>query len=225
METDQMNEASDVKDSENMNPTEGDLTDLEIGEMEIEAMQVLWNSQTQEKLFAINESALHDTIKRKARNADRLLQIVEWIMIGVNLGVGIFLLIDGLRDYDMMIEYLMPVLYLGFFVYVLYRKLARRREEAHFEPTMMGDLDKAIWRLDYLINQGRTIVFWYLIPLMLAAFVVMYLNSGQFWRWSWMLLLIPAAYFGGNWETRKFYLPKKRELEALREKLNATPEG
>jgi uncharacterized RDD family membrane protein YckC len=215
------------KNSEINRDTNSELTALDLfgnGEMEIEEMQVLWNSQEQERLFAINERALHATIQRKGRNVDRLLQIVEWLMIAVNLGVGIFLLVDGLRDYDMAIEYLMPVLYLGFFLYILYRRVARRREEATFAPTMMGDLDKAIWRLDYLINQGRTIVFWYLVPLMGAAFLVIYLNSGEFLPWAWMLLLIPAAYFGSSWEARKFYLPKKRELEALREKLMESPQ-
>ena len=206
------------------NDNTDNLTDLGIGEMEFEDMQVLWNSQSQEKLFAINESALHDTIKRKGRKIDNLLQMAEWFMIIVNLGVGVYLLMDGLRDYDMMIEYLMPAMYLAFAVFLLYRRIVRRQNEVHFEQTMMGDLDKAIWQVDYLIAQGRNMVLWYLLPLLVAALVVITLNSGDFWRWSWMILLVPATYFASNWETRKVYLPKKRELEALREKLTESPQ-
>ncbi len=106
------------------------LTDLEIGEMEFEAMQVLWNSQTQEKLFAINESALHDTIKRKGRKIDYLLQMVEWIMIVVNLGVGVFLLIrQPAGQRRRCIDVSDAPCYLAFVCLCLYRRIVRRQDE------------------------------------------------------------------------------------------------
>ncbi len=42
---------------------------------------------------------------------------------------------------------------------------------------MMGDLDKAIWQVDYLIAAGGYMMLWYLLPLLVAALVVIYLNK------------------------------------------------
>ena len=41
--------------------------------MEFEEMQILWNSQNNEKLYAINEDALYAQIKRKGQSIDRKL--------------------------------------------------------------------------------------------------------------------------------------------------------
>jgi len=49
--------------------------------MEFEDMQIIWNNQNQEKLYAINEAALHTQIKRKGKSISRNLDIVEMMMI------------------------------------------------------------------------------------------------------------------------------------------------
>ena len=103
----------------------------------------------------INEETLHKQIKRKSRSTEKMLNFFEFMMIFVNLGVGIMLIVDAIQDSAALLEYILPVLYLGFSIYGLIRRLTRRQQEVHFAPTMVGELDKAIWRINYLLKQGN----------------------------------------------------------------------
>ncbi len=189
--------------------------------MEFEEMQVIWNAQNEERLYAIDETALAAQITRRSRWLDRKLTLIDWIMIGVNLGVGIVLLIDGLQGDDPVVQYLMPAAYLAFFVIAIARRLLRRQDEKQFEDTMLGELDRAIWRVDYLITQGRSLVLWYLLPLLLLFGIVAYRNEKLLWAVALFVILLPITYVAGRWEVNRFYLPKKRSLEALRDTLTS----
>lgn len=190
--------------------------------MEFEEMQTIWNAQNDEKLYAINEEALHASILRKSNSAGRLLDMFELVMIGLNAVVGIVLILDALRDDQGLGQYILAGMFLLFFVYALIRRFARRKDEVQFDQTMLGELEKAIWRVEYLIRQGRSIVFWYVLPLLVVASVSLLLNSKLEWALGLLLVVGPLSYLGGRWEVNKFYLPKKIALESLREKLVAS---
>lgn len=187
--------------------------------MEFEDMQVIWNSQNNEKLYAINEAALYEQIKRKGKSVDRLLEMSQLVMIAVNLFVGIFLIIDAWRDNGELYEYILPAMYLAYFIGAIVFRLVRRKEQVRFEETMLGELDKAIWQADYLIKQGYTLIKWYLLPLMLAASGSMLYNGKPFWALGMFVFMAGASYLSHYWEIERCYVPKKRELEGLREKL------
>lgn len=189
--------------------------------MEFEEMQIIWNEQKNEKLFAINEAAMHKHIQRKGRSVDHLLGFVEWAMIIANLVVVIVLTVDALQEGGPDYQYFISAVYFAYSIYAVFRRLRRRKEEVPFEPTMLGELDKAIWRLDYLIRQSKSIVYWYMLPLTLIIAASFLLNDNLIWALAFMLVLVPVTIFGPQWEINKWYLPKKRELEALRETLLA----
>lgn len=190
--------------------------------MEFDEMKVLWDSQNNEKLYVINESALFAQIQRKSRSVNRLMDIVEWVMIGINLLVGIFLTVDTLRDGGPLYAYALPVLYFGYFALALYAQRARKRAEVGFAPTLIGELDKALWQINHLIRQARRMILWYLLPIVLVGSLILWLNDKPLWTGA-MLLLLPVTYLASGWEIRKFYLPKKRSLESLRETILAAP--
>jgi hypothetical protein len=187
--------------------------------MEFKDMQAIWDEQNEETLYAINEAALHEQIKQKSKSAERKLDFFEWVMIGVNFIVAIILTIDAVIDGEALYYFMLPATYLGFSVVGLVRRLLRQKEEVQFDQTMLGELDKAIWQLSYLIEQGRKIIVWYLLPLMIVASLVMVLNSKPWWALGMIVVLLPLSYFGGRWEVNKFYRPKKEALEALRKTL------
>lgn len=190
--------------------------------MEFDEMKVLWDSQNNEKLYVINESALFAQIQRKSRSVNRLMEVVEWVMIGVNLLVGIFLTADTLRDGGPTYAYALPVLYFGYFAVALYAQRVRKRAETGFAPTLIGELDKALWQINHLIRQARRMILWYLLPIVLVGSAILWLNGKPLWTGA-LLLLLPAAWLAAGWEIRKFYLPKKRSLESLRETILAAP--
>lgn len=185
--------------------------------MEFKDMQVIWNSETQEKLFAINETAMYEAIKHKSQSIDQSLQKSEWIAVGVNLLVGLMLTIDGLRDGDHTYQYVLPLMYLGFFIVGLLRRKTRQQKQMQFDKTMVGEVDKAIWQVDYLIKQARSMMVWYLLPLTVVTVILMVLNSQVLWAIGMLTVLVPVVYFGLRWEVNRCYTPKKAALESLRE--------
>jgi hypothetical protein len=188
--------------------------------MEFEEMQIIWNRQKDARLFAIDEDALYRYIQGKSRSTGRWLRLVEWMMIAVNLIAGILLAADAIRDGGPILLYAIAAMYLAYSVVGVFRRLSRRSQEVQFEDTMLGELDKGIWRIDYLIRQGHSLILWYLLPLLVVATAVFLLN-GKLLLALAMLLLLPLTYFGGRWETERWHRPKKQSLEALRETLLA----
>lgn len=193
--------------------------------MEFDEMKLIWDSQNNEPLFAIDREALHRQIQHKEKSVSHTLDIIDVVMIAINLLVGIVLIVDTWVEGGALYEYVLPALYLAFFVYAIYRRFSRKQGAEEFDTTILGELNRSIWQADYLIKQSGSMPFWYLLPLMVVLNVTMFLN-GKLWAALLLtVVVLPLAYFGGRWEVRKFYLPKKRELEALRETLLQAEEG
>lgn len=193
--------------------------------MEFEEMQIIWSEQNNEKLFAINENAMYKHIQRKGRSVEKLMGYVEWGMVITNFIIVIILTVDALLDGGPDYQYMISAVYLAYAIYAVYRRTRRQKAEVPYEPTMVGELDRAIWRLDYLIRQAKGIFYWYTLPLVVIVSVTFLLNDKWPWAVALILVLVPVSVFGPRWEINKWYLPKKRELEGLRETLVAEERG
>lgn len=187
--------------------------------MDFEELQVIWNSQNSEKMYVVNENALHTYIKRKGQSIKHTLNFFEFILIGVNLAVGIWLTIESLDNNPLSNQLILAVFYLAFAVYGVIRRFMRRNEEKPFDHTMVGELDKAIWRIDYLMRQSWTIFVWYLLPLTLILGAMSFFDPRLWPTFGMMIVVVIATYFGYRWEYQKFHQPKKHNLETLRKKL------
>jgi hypothetical protein len=189
--------------------------------MNFDEMQALWKSQNDEKLFAINEAALYAALQHKTRVINNLVGLLEGVMIVLNLMVGIVLILDVLRENGAGYRLIVPVIYLLSSMYALLQRLRRRAGEVHFESTLLGELDRAIWRVEYLIQQGRSITLYYMVPLTVTILITSFLGHKPLWPAILMSLMIPLSHYGTRWEINKWYLPKKRALLSLRETLTA----
>lgn len=189
--------------------------------MDFEELQVIWNNQNNEKMYAINENALNNYIRKKTKSIGGMLNLFEFILIGVNLFVGIWLTIESLDNNPLSNQLILAVFYLTFAVYGLIRRFMRRNEEKPFAHTIVGELDKAIWRIDYLMQRSRNTIFWYLLPLVLIFAVMSVFDNRLIWVTGMLLVVTVGTYFADRWEFNKFHLPNKRNLEMLREKLTA----
>lgn len=184
--------------------------------MEFEEMQVIWNNQNNEKLYAINESAMYASIQRKGNSINFWIGFAEYMMIGVNIVIGIYLFYDMIIENEQGFGFVIPVMYVAYSILGIFFRLRRRKNLVKFEETMLGELDKAIWQANYIIRQGHALLYWYLAPLSIVAFLKFILDGDFLWGAA-MLLLLPLTYYGMRWEYSKWHGPKKRELESLRE--------
>ena len=192
--------------------------------MGFEELKTIWDSQNDEELYTINIEALHAQIKHKSKSVNYKLNIVERMMFVGNLIVGIILFVDALQDAEQAYHYILPAMYIFFSIIVVILRRVRRKEERQFDLTIMGELDKAIWQINYLIKKARSMMVWYLLPLMAVLTATLLLDSKPLWALGTIAIVAPVSHFGGRWEINKWYLPKKYELESLRKKLSRSEE-
>lgn len=187
--------------------------------MDFEELQVIWDNQNNEKMYVINETALHHYIKKKLKSVRNSLRFFEFIITSVNLLVGVWLLIESLDNNFPSTQLFLAVFYFGFGIFALIRVFKRREAEKPFAQTIVGEVERAIWRIDYLMAEGRRIILWYLVPL-IVIFAILSLFEPRLWlAFGVMLVTTVATHFGNRWEYNKIHLPRKKNLNALREKL------
>jgi hypothetical protein len=213
--------------------------------MDFEEMKVIWDSQNDEPLYAINEKALHAQIQRKCRRFNRAILwrdvrevfggivCASWIALEGGLlfirGQGLALwpkygdmpLANGLL-LAAAVVFLMPAIAMV---------VGRRRQatrESQFEASLCGDLNRAISQVSYQIRLLGSVVWWGLIPWFLAIAMSLYaislLRSDS--RLEVLLiigLVVPTVLGFVSWlnrrEIKNDLLPRLQNLESLRDKL------
>lgn len=189
--------------------------------MDLEQMQVIWDVQKKQPMCVLDDTALHAAIKSRARCVGQLVGIFEWAMIAVIFSMAAFFVIKPLmlgQDYYKLWG---AGLLLLVGAYVLSGILRRRNREQHFDDSLRGDLDKAIWRIDYQVQRLKTIQWWFILPLslLIVANMVMKFETKPLAMWLGFLAAMWVSYLGACIELRWAYRPKKQELESIREKL------
>ena len=86
---------------------------------------------------------------------------------------------------------------------------------------MLGDLDRALWQLNYIVDQARAMMLWYSLPLTIVLAGFFLLRGEWIWALAIGIVMGVASYLGTRWEVNRCYLPQIQSLEALRAKLAA----
>ena len=162
--------------------------------MDFEELRVIWTSQHDEPLYAIDRAALHASVRRKHRAFMRraLWRDLREIGIGLLAGTGFFLfggmLAFGQPDrwrrlfgadvavagWDAAGLLAVSGLWLFFAAYQLVSRRRQQQLERRFEPSLRGDLDRTISQADYRIRMATSVVWWGLLPMWLATVLFVY---------------------------------------------------
>jgi surface polysaccharide O-acyltransferase-like enzyme len=187
--------------------------------MEFEDLKKIWDTQNNEPMYAINETALHRRIHQHKNKTGWLAHINEIGMMFIATVTGGFLLIDAIRDQESAYSYVGGLAFLVIGVFVFFSRRTRKRNENRFDQSMLAELDQAIKNAGYLVTFARTFVWWFLLPAAIFSFPNLALNNAS---WEKYLLILGAfllSYLVVTWELRRVHLPRKRKLESLRDKL------
>ena len=216
--------------------------------MEFSEMKMIWDSQNQEPLYAMNEAALQAIIRRRNQESEHCLSrcfAIE-ITVGVICGALMFLcagalLVSGpallaalprMRAAASIWDILALVAAGGiWFYYSAYMYLARKRQQRRvetFDSSLRGNLDRSLSQTDFQIALARDIVWLGLVPVWLAgALWVVTLLHLKAAPPTWAYIVMAALLIGSlaavvvrkqRSITNRFE-PRKRELQSLRTKL------
>jgi len=189
--------------------------------MEFEEMQVIWDSQTEQPMYAIDADAMHRTVKRKARKVARSINLNEIGMMVICVLVAIDLSLDPLLeqiDYHQLFGSAVMLCVAG---WMLMKRLARLKMSSQFDSTMTGDLDRAIAESKAQLLLARTFHLWFMLPaasIMLVSIIAESENRdlGIILGLSLsMALSITVVHLG----IRCRQVPEQRDLQTLRDTL------
>ncbi|WP_258097280.1 hypothetical protein [Marinoscillum pacificum] len=142
--------------------------------MEFEDMQKIWNADSQQYAFAINEDAMQKKILNKKIGASRKINRMEMFLIGVNLLVGSFILGKNLiLDLHNVYLYGLSFVLYGSVVYMFLQRQKRIKGENEFDRSMLGDINHAINNATY---QERLSIFAFIygIPVFVLVWFSVY---------------------------------------------------
>ena len=193
--------------------------------MEFEEMKRIWDQQKDEPLYAINEKALHRSIKSTKKKAARLTNINDWglIVIGIVTAV-VYSNLSIIDDTPNVYDYLIVVALLFITGYVWFGRMRRKKQEQAFALTMLGDLNHAIANVNYEVRRSKNMVWWFIVPLTILVFLNMSQGDVSLWKWIGIAAAFVLSGLLTRWEYIHRFKPKQRKLEALREKLTEEAE-
>jgi uncharacterized membrane protein YfcA len=188
--------------------------------MDFDEMQVVWDEQKQQRVYALSLEALHASVKQRGRRIARGVEMMEIGMIALSIAmIGVFVAKWFVKDTSSQLLFTAAVL-AAVTAYLVVGRVQRRSSERAFEASLLGDLDLAIAQLDYHIRRIRTFPLWFCAP-MFATVVVGFASKYDgtpSWLWLPVLGAFPLSIYVTRLELRCM-VPRRRELDLLRTKL------
>lgn len=188
--------------------------------MSFERIQAIWDSQVSGPPPQVSHEELVRTVRRRSRALRFGVNFEEAIFVFVCL---FFPAINGFFSGEHLYESVGGAIFVGVAIFTVAGRIRRVRAERRFEPTVLGELDRAIHRLDWQIWRARNFAWWFLLPTVIYSCISM----TQHFTWSGALAAAigyPFTYGAIELARRRSFLPQRRSLEALREELVRTPE-
>jgi hypothetical protein len=131
--------------------------------MEFDEMKRIWDAQTDQPLYVIDEKALHLCIQSELGGERRLAGGREWSTILFYLGaVGLMLFFGRLNHVKPganIFAYLLAAWMFGTVVYIVVSRTRRLKAGRRFDRSIRGDLNYAIWLAGYQMRLGLVIGF------------------------------------------------------------------
>lgn len=185
--------------------------------MEFEEMKKIWDSQNNEQLYAINEAALHRSIKSKKKRAARLTNINDFGLMAI--GIATALIYSFSAETPGIYDYLIVAMLFLLTGYVWLGRIHRKKKERTFGRTMLGDLDHAISSVSYEMNRSVKMVWYFVLPSAILIFFKLSRVDASLWKWVSIGAAFVLSALILRWDYNRCQKPKKRKLEALRDKL------
>jgi hypothetical protein len=132
--------------------------------MKFEEIQVIWDSQREQEMYALDVDAMHRKIKRKARKVERSISFNEISIIVICAFVSLMSLREPVLEQTGYHRIFGSVVMLCVAGWMLMKRLARLKLRSQFDFTLTGDLDRAIAESKAHLLLARTFHLWFVLP-------------------------------------------------------------
>ena len=195
--------------------------------MKFEEIQVIWDSQREQEMYALDVDAMHRKIKRKARKVERSISFNEISIIVICAFVSLMSLREPVLEQTGYHRIFGSVVMLCVAGWMLMKRLARLKLRNQFDFTLTGDLDRAIAESKAHLLLARTFHLWFVLPAVSIVLVNTMAKSESskevFVRLLGVSLGLVLSIAVVKLGIRCAQVPEHRNLQALRDTL--TKEG
>ncbi|MBL6447788.1 hypothetical protein JMN32_15825 [Fulvivirga sp. 29W222] len=186
--------------------------------MEFEEMKRIWDTQNNEHVYAINETALHKKIIGRKKYTSVSAGRAELIVIFSNiLAIGIMTVSGIMKGEVSVFTYALGAVLLFIAIFMTMSRIRRMRSQDKFEASMLGDLEHAIANARYQVWFSR-IARLGLLPIAVITLVAVWDGDTSWWKWLLILAFFAVMYFLSGKE-RNCTVRQMKKLEALRDNL------
>lgn len=209
--------------------------------MNLDHIQKTWNEQDAATIYTIDAEALHENIKRKSRKFDAIVTIRDMSEIIAPICLLLILVYNGVvtlpekvggawYDYWYLYLFSIPILFTAGYYF-----RGRRQEKqkiAHYDDTILGEVEKAIYKIDRQVRVSRNLLWWDIIPNLAGIFPLIYflsllkfksgdpvLQVNPWFLFTLITLLTLLALWVYKYIVQNKLKPRKKEYEAFRDKL------
>lgn len=189
--------------------------------MEFDEMQAIWKSQREKPKGDVDVERLHERVRQRSEKLALSVVVEEFAMTLICLVVAAYQAWEPFFEGTDRYQYIGAALLVGVAAYMQYGRSRRLRAERAFDSSVRGELERAIYRVDYHIWRSRTFLWWFLAPsavIVLMSFAENH-DSDPPWKWVLVAFSFVLAYAVTQIGMRRGHFPVKRDLEALREEL------
>ena len=182
-------------------------------------MQKIWNADSQQFAYAIDEDAMYQRILAKKKGSKRTVNKMEWFLMAVNVLAGAVILGKNiLKDLHNPYLYAMTGLLIVSSGYIFWRRKQRLAGENHFDRSITGDLDHAIRNAQYRERLSLS-AFFYATPLFALIFWSAYKDNESTIFLVGIALLFVVTIVLSIFEHRFIHMRYRKRLEKMKKML------
>ena len=188
--------------------------------MTFDDFQDFWQSADHETNSGVDDTKIATRVRQSVRHAEWEATLFEYAFIGIFGLLALITCIDAIVDREPIHSYYSSAISLGIAFYVYFGRQHRLSEQADFGESMIDFIGQGIASTNYQIARVKNFLWWFVVPSMLASAINMYytFHGRPLWVWIIQPLALLVAYVAMQRAMRRAYLPKKRELEGLRDR-------
>lgn len=194
--------------------------------MNLDDIQVIWDSQNDRTMYQFDEQAVVSTVQRRGSAITSYVSCFEIAMFWIMLAMAVMLLMEPVVDRKEYYQIPHAVMSVAVAIYIGNRRRLRKKMESQYDDSLLGMLDRSIYQLGYQIELTRAFPWWFLLPMFLGAlisFPFVY-DSKPIWVWPMVGFGLLIAYVPVRRQIQNNLEPNKVELESLRTKLSQAKE-
>lgn len=210
--------------------------------MDFEEMKVIWDSQNQAPIYGVNEAELHTILRTKSRKFGRLVFWQVFASYGSTVATVTSILLvllansfgvlsevatlSALTGWDIVALLVAACAWIHFSVAIYLGQKRQKYRESRFTSSLRGDLDRDIAQTEFQIRKREKVLLGFIPPYVgstLMALVMFRISGLSEWLVVPLSILMIVCLLNETRSQKRLVerkmLPRKLELENLREKL------